>query len=535
MNTGHDPEAPPGFTSITPTRVELTGAAAAPEQRRTPRAVTGRAARLAGGALLLGALGALYLLLRPDAAPAPAAPIDIVQADRSPADRQLALNNTADLTPVTDDRQPSATLTGGAETPWELAQQAQLRRQSQTTLEQMLEAQKLLEERGVARWAGAEYQQALQHARAGDTEYSHRNFPGAQQHYAQALARFTGLLQGVEELFDSAMARGRQALYEGLAPAAEKAFGIALAIDPADRAALQGMQRAGTLDQVVDLIEQGDVHLQDGRLEQARDAYRQALELDGESRRAQQQLERVEGQVKGLAFRVAMSAGFKQLEQQRYEPARQAFAEALKLKPGAVDARSGLEQAEHKLQSEQLGRLLEQARALEDKEDWSAALDKYEAALGIDANLARALQGKARAALHQQTHQRLERLLANPQQLYDRATYTETIGFRDKIRQLKQPGPLLTRQLEQLDRLLEVADTPLPVQLQSNQQTLVTVRKVGEQGYFDSKRLLLRPGAYVAVGRRDGYRDVRVEFFVRPGQTPEPVVVSSAEKIALGR
>ena len=44
----------------------------------------------------------------------------------------------------------------------------------------------------------------------------------------------------------------------------------------------------------------------------------------------------------------------------------------------------------------------------------------------------------------------------------------------------------------------------------------------------------MRPGNYVAVGRRDGYRDVRVEFFVDPDKTMEPVIVSSSEKIALG-
>ena len=69
----------------------------------------------------------------------------------------------------------------------------------------------------------------------------------------------------------------------------------------------------------------------------------------------------------------------------------------------------------------------------------------------------------------------------------------------------------------------------------SDNLTRVTLYKVGELGYFTSKSLSLRPGNYVAVGRRDGYRDVRVEFFVGPDKAMEPVVVSSNEKIALGR
>ena len=95
-------------------------------------------------------------------------------------------------------------------------------------------------------------------------------------------------------------------------------------------------------------------------------------------------------------------------------------------------------------------------------------------------------------------------------------------------------GRVLARQLVELNRILALADTPVTVELRSDNLTLVTVYKVGELGYFTSKVLSLRPGNYVAVGRRDGYRDVRVEFFVDPDKAMEPVVVSSAEKIALG-
>ena len=342
MNTGHDPEAPPGFTSIKPTQVDLTATADPRQQRRTPQRFTARTALWAGagaGALLLGAF---YLFLRPDATP-PDVPTAVAQTGRDPADSRSSPNVGVDNAPppVTGDRQRATAPAGGAEAPWELAQQSQLRRQSQEILGRMLDAQKTLEEKGVTHWADTEYRQALESARAGDAEYSRRNFSAAQRHYTRALESFMGLLQGVEQLFETSLANGREALYEGNAPAAEKAFGIALAIDPADRAALSGIQRAGTLDQVTDLVEQGDAHLQDGRLKQARDAYRQALDVDDQSRRARQQLDQAQGRLKEQAFRLAMSEGFKQLEQRRYEPARKAFAKALKLQPGAADARSG--------------------------------------------------------------------------------------------------------------------------------------------------------------------------------------------------
>ena len=82
-----------------------------------------------------------------------------------------------------------------------------------------------------------------------------------------------------------------------------------------------------------------------------------------------------------------------------------------------------------------------------------------------------------------------------------------------------------------LDRLLQVAAKPVPVQLESDNLTEVTVFKVGRLGAFSSRTLELRPGAYIAVGSRPGYRDVRRNFRVGPGAEEAPVVVRCEEAI----
>ena len=136
--------------------------------------------------------------------------------------------------------------------------------------------------------------------------------------------------------------------------------------------------------------------------------------------------------------------------------------------------------------------------------------------------------------MRNEIHNKLEQVLAQPDRLFDRSVYNEIVSFHNKIQALSEPGPVLTGQLAKLSHLLRLADTPVAVQFRSDNLTLVTLYKVGELGYFTSKSLSLRPGQYVAVGQRDGYRDARVEFFVDPDQATEPVIVSSNEKIALG-
>ena len=85
--------------------------------------------------------------------------------------------------------------------------------------------------------------------------------------------------------------------------------------------------------------------------------------------------------------------------------------------------------------------------------------------------------------------------------------------------------------MAQLGEHIEIAEIPLSVMLLSDNLTDVVVYKVGRFGRFSSRELHLLPGHYVAVGTRAGYRDVRVEFTLAPGQEPADVTVLCQEKI----
>ncbi len=75
------------------------------------------------------------------------------------------------------------------------------------------------------------------------------------------------------------------------------------------------------------------------------------------------------------------------------------------------------------------------------------------------------------------------------------------------------------------------ATRPVRVRLESDQQTEVVLYRVGRLGAFDRFELELRPGTYTAVGTRNGFRDVRREFTVRPGTQAGPFVIRCEEPI----
>lgn len=155
----------------------------------------------------------------------------------------------------------------------------------------------------------------------------------------------------------------------------------------------------------------------------------------------------------------------------------------------------------------------------------------YDGALKLEANLTKAQTGKQRAQRQLRTYQQLEQILSRPERLSDKNVYAETTTYYSTVSSNQNPGPILAKQLNELEKLLQVSATPIKIRLESDNLTDVTVYKVGKMGRFDSKELSIRPGKYVAVGQRDGYRNVRIEFLVTADNKQQVVHIIATEKI----
>ena len=128
-------------------------------------------------------------------------------------------------------------------------------------------------------------------------------------------------------------------------------------------------------------------------------------------------------------------------------------------------------------------------------------------------------------------HEMLDRFIAEPDSLSRQSNMQSATKLLLDITRMDNIGPHLADRRDELSRLLKRAATPLTVTFVSDNQTDVSIYKVGKLGSFDEHQLQLRPGTYVAVGVRPGYRDVRLEFRVAPELDMQPVVVRCEEPI----
>jgi hypothetical protein len=230
-------------------------------------------------------------------------------------------------------------------------------------------------------------------------------------------------------------------------------------------------------------------------------------------------------------FAAAMSTGLKALADGNFAAAESSFQMALDLKPGSSEAMDGLGRARQSLRLEAIEQHGERAREYAASERWLEAVAEYRSVLAIDPTIRFAIQGEQEAASRAELDSRLNAYISNPDRLSSLAVLSAAAETLDQARVVEPTGPRIQTQIEELQRAVKTASTPIKVRLVSDNNTEVMVYRVGALGKFEQRQLDLRPGSYTAVGRRDGYRDVRRVFKVAHGEAMEPIVVRCEEKI----
>jgi hypothetical protein len=91
-------------------------------------------------------------------------------------------------------------------------------------------------------------------------------------------------------------------------------------------------------------------------------------------------------------------------------------------------------------------------------------------------------------------------------------------------------SPSLQRQIEQVATGIDQYNNPVEVHINSNGKTYIVVLGVGHVGEHEQKIISLTPGKYVLQGKREGYRNKRLEFTVN-ANTPLSLTLICDEPI----
>jgi hypothetical protein len=266
--------------------------------------------------------------------------------------------------------------------------------------------------------------------------------------------------------------------------------------------------------------------LSDGKAE-----HREVLPVDPKSKNAREPQNRVRQGISENTFKHHLTSGMAALHDGNYYVAQDEFIKAKAIRPNAPELKDALAQVDGAIRLKLIEDLHKEAVMAERSEKWEQASDSYLAVLKIDETLQFALQGKARSLDRLRTDRRLQYYLDQPGVLESDKFLNKAIRLVERAEAIEPKGPRLHSQIENLRQRIQIAQTPVKVIIESDNLTDVAVYRVGKFGKFRVKELNLRPGSYIVVGVRDGYKDVRENVVVKAQDRQLRIRIACAEKI----
>ena len=415
--------------------------------------------------------------------------------------------------------------------PFSDAQMAKLRKAAQDILGELLDVQEQLQLRGIEQWAAQEYANAIEFATAGDAFYKERKFTEAIASYEQALTGLLALEASIPAALAAQIEAASKAIEASDVDAATNAIMRGELIEPGNPELAALAARAARLPELITAMDAATTAEAAGDLAEAQTRLTEATTIDPQHQRASEELARVKAAYINQQFNDAMSDGYAALDNSRYDTARSAFRRADSLQPGSSEAASALQEVAAAQTASRLASLQRDGDRYEASEQWQQAVDAYKKAADIDTNIAFAREGLRRSESRARLDKQFRTAIAEPQRLSDVAVAETMETLLGQARRIQPQGKVLTEQINTLERLLQQANTPIAVTLQSDLETEVILYKVARMGRFDKREMTLRPGTYTAVGTRNGYRDVRKEFTISHDKPAGVIVIACTESI----
>ena len=440
------------------------------------------------------------------------------------------VQDTVTANQITTDISGESLPAESVEAPFSTLSLAQAKEAAQLELSRFVELQIRLENTfNVQAWGGQSIVSAKDQALKGDNHFIQGDFEQAVSAYKTAANQLAKLLSGAEQEFTKHKRLAAALILSLDELAAEVELAAAKIIKPQDPDLLALIQRSAKLPQIKDLLLQARNLELTEKYAEALGVYARVKQLDGQTPGLEQNITATKNAEEKKTIRKLLGQGFKYLEQNDFDKARDTFNKTLQTDTTNAIALAGLEQVS---QRNDVAIILNNERIAKEhlaNEQWSQAVDAYDAILTLDDNIQLAKNGKQLARAHARTEKVLTRISTQPSKLSDANLFAQANELLEEAQTLRYKGPRLKALIDSVSKTLTLYRDPVLVTLLSDNFTEIILSNIGKLGVFQSKVLSLRPGEYTIRGSASGCRDIFLTVTVLPGI--EPIEVLCREKI----
>ncbi|MGA0334535.1 MAG: hypothetical protein ACO3NW_11355, partial [Kiritimatiellia bacterium] len=356
----------------------------------------------------------------------------------------------------------------------------------------------------------------------GDQAMAEQNFSAARDEYQALQKPASQLAARLPSLPEELMPLAQTAYAEGRKEDALALLDIVLYLDPEHAAARSLRPRAGVADQSFALLQNIREKVEQQEWDLAWVQINRLQILDAEFPGLKALREQVSAELSEIEFQQWMSQAVLALEQGDLVSADDLVRKALRFRPQDPSLRALQQQVADKLLQQQVLELKAEAEGAAEKGDWTGAHQRWLEMKALDAGAPWIQTGLEESLRWKLLEEKIRKGMENPA--------GEQTGIWVAEMQEREGWPDgLKRDAVRLLQRREAALTPVPVTLISDLETRVEISRVGKWEPFLRKEIRLKPGSYTAKGIRLGYRDVRISFEVKPGQTAIQIEVICRE------
>ena len=388
-----------------------------------------------------------------------------------------------------------------------------------------------LDSRAAAQWGGTDFAAARKSLDDIGGMLERRKYENASAPLAELEKSLAAIEAKVPEALTAQITEGKRALTAGEFENARQAFDTALKIDPQNTEATEWLGKVAAASGVVPTLADAENAEAAGDLPKAQTLFSDVLKRNPGNVTATEGLARVRHAVAENQFNAEMGAGLSALNGGRLAEARTHLEKASQLKPDNAEVRAALQRVADTGSGRSTAELADRASKLASEERWTEALAIYDEALARDPSLQFAKDGRAAVAPRAELGKRLQTLIDRPERLAADEVRVEAERLLARARALPTQGPVIRSQISRLELLLPTFNQPVVLALESDNATEVAIQRVGLFGAFDRREVTLKPGKYTVTGKRSGFRDVRREITVSPGQVGQTIVIRCLEPI----
>ena len=388
-----------------------------------------------------------------------------------------------------------------------------------------------LASRAAAQWGGADFAAARKSFDDVGGMLERHEYQAAQAPAAALEKSLTEIETRVPAALAAQLSEGKRALSAGEFENSRQAFQTALKIEPGNNEATEGLNKVAAASGVVPTLADAENAENARDLPKAQVLFADVLKRNPGNLAATQGLARVRQSIADNEFNATMGAGLAALNAGRLSEARTHLEKAQRMRPGNAEVAAALQRAADTGSGRSLAELEQRAARLASEERWTEALAIYDEALARDSSLQFAIDGRAAVAPRAELGKRLQTLIDRPERLAEESVRAEAERLLARAKALPNQGPVIRSQVSRLELLLPTFNQPVMLALESDNATEVAIQRVGFFGAFERREVTLKPGKYTVTGKRSGFRDVRREITVAPGQAEQTIVIRCLEPI----